>query len=179
MRTTLLHLLRYPDTLHKLYAELSSAELSTPYPKYSEVQHLPYLEACVQEGLRMHPPFALPLERIVPPGGVEVLGHKLPDGTIVGASACVTNFHKPTFGEDAEDWRPERWLESDEAYRHMEQSMLTVSRYLRLSILFETHPRCFDSIFTDVFSSLAMAGAFVLVNTSGFSRSKSSSRFSF
>jgi cytochrome P450 len=129
MRTIMHNLLVYPQTMESLYDELHAANLSRPFPKYSEVSNLPYLDACVQEGSRMHPPFALPFERIVPEGGVTVLGHFLPAGTVVGGSPYVVNRHKPTFGQDAEFWRPERWLVDDPAARkRMEQGNLTVSK---------------------------------------------------
>ena len=75
----------------------------------------------------MHPPFALPFERVTPRGGVTVLGHYLPEGTNVGGNAYVVNRHKGTFGPDVEVWRPERWLEGDESHRKtLEKSLLTV-----------------------------------------------------
>ncbi|KAF3020926.1 hypothetical protein E8E14_003696 [Neopestalotiopsis sp. 37M] len=73
IRTCLYHLLSNPETLLNLRRELDSADLTLPYPRLSEVRSLPYLDACVQEAARMHPPFALPFERVVPDTGVEVL----------------------------------------------------------------------------------------------------------
>ncbi|KZL80416.1 benzoate 4-monooxygenase cytochrome [Colletotrichum incanum] len=126
MGTTLFHLLAYPQTLDRLYEELRSANLSKPFPKWSEVRNLPYLDACVQEGVRMHPPFNLPFERVVPKGGITILGHFLPENTVIGGSPYVVNRHKGWFGEDAEFWRPERWLEKDEAHKKkLEQGILT------------------------------------------------------
>ncbi|CZT12180.1 related to cytochrome P450 CYP4/CYP19/CYP26 subfamilies [Rhynchosporium agropyri] len=126
MRTIMFCLLSYPNTLDRLYNELLSANLSRPFPGYKEVRNLPYLDACVQEGARIHPPFALPFERVVPEGGVTILGHFLPAGTVIGGSPYVVNRHKPFFGEDAEFWRPERWLERDDAHkRKLEQGVLT------------------------------------------------------
>ncbi|KAL8838459.1 MAG: hypothetical protein Q9170_002134 [Blastenia crenularia] len=126
MRTVMLNLLTYPHTLSKLYDELRFSDLSHLFPKYSEVRDLPYLDACVQEGARMHPPFALPFERVVPDGGVTVLGHYLPTGTVVGGSPYVVNRDKETFGQDAEFWRPERWVDADDAQRkRMDQGSLT------------------------------------------------------
>lgn len=140
MRTIMFNLLVYPHTLKKLYSELGSANLSHPFPKYSEVRNLAYLDACVQEGIRMHPPFALPFERVVPDGGVTILGHHLPAGTAVGGSPYVVNRHKGMFGEDAEFWRPERWLEKDEMHkRKLEQAMLTVSLAFRSSVTCDSH----------------------------------------
>lgn len=128
MRTIVYHLLAYPATLDKLHAELSAANLPLPFPPYSMLRDFPYLDACVQEGFRMHPPFALPFERVVPKGGITVLGTYLPEGTVVGSNPYVVNRDKATFGNDAEFWRPERWLVKDAARKKaMEQGVLTVS----------------------------------------------------
>lgn len=128
MRTTLYNLLVYPHTLDKLFNELRGAKVSRPYPTWTEIRNLPYLDACVLEGIRMHPPFALPFERVVPKGGITIAGQYLPEGTDVGGNAYVVNRHKGWFGDDAEFWRPERWLEKDEAHkRKLEAGILTVS----------------------------------------------------
>jgi cytochrome P450 len=144
MKTIMYNLLAYPQTLEKLRAELQSAGASRPYPKWSELSRLPYLDACVQEALRMHPPFALPFERIVPEGGITVFGHYIPAGTIIGASPYVVNRHKPTFGQDAEFWRPERWLEGDADHRRkLDDGLLTVSltspQFSFLFFIFRNH----------------------------------------
>ncbi|KAJ6133407.1 Benzoate 4-monooxygenase cytochrome P450 [Penicillium samsonianum] len=126
MRTVLFNLLAYPNTMHKLRQELENANPSRPFPRYSEVRDLPYLDACVLEAARVHPPFALPFERVIPRGGLTVLGHYLPEGTVIGGNPYVVNRDPNTFGDDAEFWRPERWLEGDSAHkRHLEASMLT------------------------------------------------------
>jgi cytochrome P450 len=128
MRTTMFNLLIYPYSLQKLYEELRASKVSSSFPQYSQVRNLPYLNACILEGIRMHPPFALPLERVVPKGGATVLGHFLPEGTVIGGNPYVVNRHKDTFGDDAEIWRPERWLECGEEQRkRLEASLLTVN----------------------------------------------------
>jgi cytochrome P450 len=132
MRTIMVNLLSYPHTLKKLHDELTSSNLTLPFPRFSEVRDLPYLDACIQEASRMHPPFALPFERVVPEEGVLVQGHYLPAGTVVGGSPYVVNRHKPTFGQDAEFWRPERWLDSRNGHkRKLEQAVLTVRMHTK------------------------------------------------
>ncbi|KAI0187259.1 cytochrome P450 CYP4/CYP19/CYP26 subfamily protein [Astrocystis sublimbata] len=124
--TALFQLLARPHLFQKLQDELDDAQVSRPFPEYSEIRGLPYLSACVLEAIRMRPPVSLPLERVVPKGGITVLGHFLPEGTTVGANPYVINRHKGTFGEDAEEWRPERWLEGGEEHRKkLEASLLT------------------------------------------------------
>lgn len=77
--------------------------------------------------MRLHPGVSYPLERIVPPGGVEVCGHYLPEGTIVGMHAWVIHRDATIFGSDANQFKPERWLQSDtETIKRMESGLLTV-----------------------------------------------------
>jgi cytochrome P450 len=127
MQTFAYNLLTDPRTSSALVSELRSASLSKPFPKYSEVRDLPYLDACVNEAVRMHPPFCLPLERVVPEGGVTVSGVYLPGGTNVGGNGYVVNRNEEVFGADVDGWRPERWLEcSSKQKSRMLSGMLTV-----------------------------------------------------
>ncbi|KAI0180673.1 putative benzoate 4-monooxygenase cytochrome P450 [Hypoxylon sp. FL1284] len=130
MRTVMCKLIRHnllthPETLEKLRQELMAANLPTRYPKWGEVCGLAYLDACIQEGVRLHPPFALPFERVVPPEGVVVLGKHLPGGTLVGGNPYVINRHRRTFGDNPDSWEPERWLAGVEKHKKLEQSVLT------------------------------------------------------
>ncbi|KAF3771152.1 cytochrome P450 [Cryphonectria parasitica EP155] len=121
LRELVYQLLANPESLSKLLEELRAADASTglskPYPKWNEVKDLPYLDACFHEASRLHPPFCLPFERIVPKGGVILHGHFVPEGTCVGMNPYVVNRHKPTFGDDVETWRPERFMADSEAAR--------------------------------------------------------------
>ncbi|MCJ1353596.1 MAG: hypothetical protein MMC33_003583 [Icmadophila ericetorum] len=127
MRTVFYNLLTHPTSLLRLLEELQNKSISHPYPKYSEVSDLPYLDACVQEDIRLHPPFCLPLERIVPKGGVTICGRFFERGTVVGMNPYVVNRHRGTFGEDADFWKPERWLGrgGKEERRRMEGGIMT------------------------------------------------------
>lgn len=125
------NLLAHPLTQQRLHDELvamNNEQKSTrPWPTWAEVRDLPYLEACIQEGVRLHPPLCLPLERVVPKEGITIGEHTFPGGTVVGMSPWVVNRHQPTFGKDADSWRPERWLGLDaERHKQLENSMLTV-----------------------------------------------------
>lgn len=111
-------LLTHPESLARLRAELDRADARGALSEtttWKESQALPYLSACFKEAGRVHPPFGLHLERIVPAGGLEVCGTALPAGTIVGMNAWVVHRDPEVFGPDADAWRPERWLEGDEA----------------------------------------------------------------
>jgi hypothetical protein len=71
------HLLKTPSAKYRLVAELRSANLTYPAP-CSSIKDLPYLDACIKEGLRIHPVVDMILERIVPSTGLA-----LPDGRIL------------------------------------------------------------------------------------------------
>lgn len=114
----LYYLLKNPRCLQNLRMELHNAaetgkigsRKDGPIVSWSESQSLPYLDACIKEAFRMHPAAGLPLERVTPPAGIEICGEHIPGGTIVGCSAWVIHRNREIFGDDADMYRPERWL---------------------------------------------------------------------
>ena len=60
-----------------------SGTISSPI-KDSEAKALPYLQACIKEGLRLFPPTSALLSKRVPPGGDTLNGVFLPGGTDIG-----------------------------------------------------------------------------------------------
>lgn len=114
-------LLKNPVRLARLRAEIDDAARAGAFSDsesglvtWHESQRLVYLDACVKEAFRLHPAPGLPMERVVPEGGIEICGRYVKGGTIVGCSAWVIHKDKRVFGEDVEAYRPERWL-PDEA----------------------------------------------------------------
>lgn len=82
----------------------------------------------MKEAMRLHPGVSYPLERLVPEGGAELCGQKLREGTNVGINPVVVHQNREIFGDDAAQFRPERWLEADqEQLKIMERTLLTVS----------------------------------------------------
>lgn len=128
------YLLKNPRCYEKLQAEVDNAHKAgklSELPRFRETNHeaMPYLAACIKETFRIHPPVSLTLPRHVPAGGVELCGHFFPEGTRVGISAYVVGRDKGLFGEDADTFRPERWLEcSREEMIAMENGCLHVSK---------------------------------------------------
>lgn len=74
------YLVQYPEVLRKLQEEIRSAFKSEEEINGVSTNKLPYFNACVKEGLRLCPavPFGHP--RVVPAGGDEVCGQRLPGG---------------------------------------------------------------------------------------------------
>ncbi|KAI1262389.1 cytochrome P450 [Xylariaceae sp. FL1019] len=99
------YLLKYPRYLQALRMEIAKFQkqgaLSESYD-FKQTQEMPFLQAVIKEGLRMHPATGLPLERCV-----------FNNGTIVGISSWVLHRDKTVFGEDVDDFNPERWLTDD------------------------------------------------------------------
>ena len=123
-------LLQNPESMTRLRSELGAAPInnnSSDFITWKESQSLPYLDACIKEASRLHPPIAFPLERTVPAEGAMVCGHHLPGGTLVAMSTWVSNRDPDIFGKDSDTWRPERWFCDEEKKRNMYNSLLTVS----------------------------------------------------
>ena len=114
LRSVLYHVLRSSGVYARLSAELTKAQLSVPV-SWKAAQHLPYLDACIREALRIHPPIGLGLERDVPSSSHITLpdGHRLPAGVQVSMNAWVIARDPATFGPDPDMFRPERWLQEE------------------------------------------------------------------
>jgi len=112
------HTLRNPKVYKKLVGEIqeafASGNLTFPI-RYNDAYKLPYLRAVIQEGMRISPSFGTGLPRYVPKGGATIAGRYFPEGYKVTCNQNAVHFDKECFGEDAEEFVPERWLREDEA----------------------------------------------------------------
>jgi len=111
------HLARNPHVQEKLHKELDE-QLGTEdeiAATGDQVKRLPYLEACINEGLRIHSTSALGLPRVVPEGGLTILGQYFPPGTVISVPSYTIHRDPTVWGEDVEAYRPERWFERDQA----------------------------------------------------------------
>lgn len=112
------YLLQHPQVLAKLKEEL--AGLDIPSPSYRQLQALPYLTAVIQEALRLSPAVGGAFTRQVPAGGSDILpGQFVPGGTVVSVNNWVFGRNKAFYGPDADQFRPERWLEDEERTKRM------------------------------------------------------------
>ncbi|KAK3348834.1 cytochrome P450 [Lasiosphaeria hispida] len=112
IRAVMLHLLSNPAAYRRLQAEIDAAPISSP-AKDAEARQMPYLQAVIREGLRILPPAAGTFFKTVPEGGDVIHGMFVPAGTQIGSSPLGIYHSKKIFGEDAELFRPERWLEAE------------------------------------------------------------------
>ncbi|KAK5119291.1 hypothetical protein LTR85_007647 [Meristemomyces frigidus] len=112
---------RRPDIYQKLSAEvlLIVPDRKQP-PTLQQLKAMPYLKACLNESLRMHPPIPRNSRTALrdtflprgggPCGGAPVFVAK---GTQVGYQAYSMHRRKDIFGADADDFVPERWSRKD------------------------------------------------------------------
>jgi cytochrome P450 len=126
MRSTLLHIITNPKVYATLQSEIDEAvrtnRISNPISD-SEARELPYLTACIREGLRIWPPVPSTFSKTVPPDGDTLAGTFVPGGTNIGISMLGVQRNKSVFGKDVDMFRPERWLEaSGEQLQRMEKT---------------------------------------------------------
>ena len=117
-RSLFYHLIKNPDVYKKLQGEVdrgfNSGQLKSPV-KFSEAIKLDFLSACIKEALRVHSGVQLTMGRVVPTEGLELFGTFVPGGYWVGMNPAVVHFDKSIFGQDADEFRPDRWLGPDAA----------------------------------------------------------------
>lgn len=71
-------LLKNPDTLKRLVVEIRATFKSDADTNIVSVQQLPYLRACLDEGLRLYPPVPIGMPRVVPEGGAWIAETQVP-----------------------------------------------------------------------------------------------------
>ncbi|KAL4804733.1 cytochrome P450 [Aspergillus unguis] len=124
-------LLRDRKRYNRLRKEIDEAMSNSDQGRlpYSTLKDLPFLSACIKEGLRMHPSITYQLPREVPEEGISFDGYFIPPSATISMSAMAQNRCQAVFGADAETWRPERWIpgegSSEEAIRGMEKNIAT------------------------------------------------------
>jgi len=111
------HLAANPAAQARLQEELDESldDGYDPVATYEQIKNLPYLDACIHEALRIHATSALGLPRVVPEGGLVVLGRFIPAGTVVGVPTYTIHRDPDVWGYDSDLYRPERWLDTDKA----------------------------------------------------------------
>ncbi|CAH0050575.1 unnamed protein product [Clonostachys solani] len=138
LRAIIHNVITNPVCYNKLQREIDeldeAGQLSDPI-KESETRQMPYLQASIKEAMRMHPSVGMLLERHVPKGGATICGKFFPEGYIVGINPWVVGRDRDVYGEDADVFRPERWLEADpEQLKEMERSSLAFGAGSRVCI---------------------------------------------
>ncbi|TFY63024.1 hypothetical protein EVJ58_g3484 [Rhodofomes roseus] len=118
-----------PEIQEKLREEAYS--LPTENPTMDELQELPYLDAVVRETLRLHAPIPSTLRMAVKDDLIplntpftDVHGQvhdaiKIDKGTTIDVPILQLNTSKVIWGEDAHEFKPDRWEHTPEAAQHV------------------------------------------------------------
>jgi cytochrome P450 len=123
------YVLQTPEVYKRLVAEIDEFErhglLSTPVATFDQIRQMPYFSACHKETLRYQPSTPMIIPRYVSGDGLDLYGKHVPPGTEIGANPYVIHRDRAVFGEDADEFRPERWLEDHDKAQEMDRYILT------------------------------------------------------
>ncbi|KAK1675048.1 cytochrome P450 [Colletotrichum godetiae] len=109
--TILWHLLAHKNAYDKLVSEIRSTVTRRDELSYHKIQHLPYLRAVIEEGMRIFPPNSgfIPRQVLQSDGAFVLHGVPLPVGTEVGV-ANMAMHRNPEYFERPNCFIPERWI---------------------------------------------------------------------
>ncbi len=105
---TLIELLRHPDELATVNAELDSLYADGSEVSFQALREIPRLESAIKEALRLHPPLIVVMR--VAQRDVTYGGMRIPAGSLVAASLAVSNRIPESF-PDPDAFVPERYLD--------------------------------------------------------------------
>lgn len=125
----LLELARHPDVQQRLRDEIRETETAIRARggsdfTASDLDNMQYLHAVIKESMRYHPALyqnyrqaarddVLPLSKpIIGRNGEEITKLPIAKGTKIILSIAAYNRNKEIWGEDAHEYKPERWLEN-------------------------------------------------------------------
>jgi hypothetical protein len=125
MRAVLYCLLKSPNRMDRVRMELAEAEarLSSPIKYFESTTELPYLCACIKEATRLYPSPGISLQRTSPKGGIMISGKLISEGYRVGVNPVAVTYDEATYGPDAPEFIPERWLIGEEKVRALDRAL--------------------------------------------------------
>ena len=134
LAATMFYLVHNPKILEKLTKEVRAAfeevEEIRSGPTLTKLQ---YLRACIDEAMRLSPSVGGILPRQVLPGGLEIDGEQIPEGTVVGVPTYAIH-HNPDYWPQPFDFRPERWIAESEPNVTAESVTLGQSAFCPFSV---------------------------------------------
>nr|OQO26998.1 hypothetical protein B0A51_07623 [Rachicladosporium sp. CCFEE 5018] len=105
-------LCRHPEAQAKLRAEVRSLLPSPSSPiTATQLDSCHYLHAVCSEVLRLYSPVSMTLR--IADKDATLNGHFIPADTTIILAPWATNNSKKLWGEDAHEFKPERWLDAD------------------------------------------------------------------
>ena len=108
---TLIELLRHPEQMDAVTAEIDALYADGSEVSYQALRAIPLLESSIKEALRLHPPLIILMR--VAMSDQEVEGYRLAEGKMIATSPAVSN-RLPEAFPDADEFVPQRYLEPRE-----------------------------------------------------------------
>ncbi|KAF2107326.1 cytochrome P450 [Lophiotrema nucula] len=112
-------LLANPEAFSKLVREVRSTFSNEDEITAAATSKLVYLNAVIDETLRLCPPFPDTLRRYVPASGAIIAGHAIPASTTVSVS-CYSMFKASAYFSEPEHFIPERWIDGRDGAKAIE-----------------------------------------------------------
>lgn len=106
-----LSLPEYAHCLKRLKSEIRSTFDNAQYVTGDATARLPYLNAVLEETMRIFPPSPVGPPRVSPPGGELVDGTFIPGGTYVSTDVWTIHRDSRTVGDFPDKFIPERWCD--------------------------------------------------------------------
>ncbi|KAL8865833.1 MAG: hypothetical protein Q9174_006669 [Haloplaca sp. 1 TL-2023] len=113
---------RNPAIFDRLRQEVAALEtpLGEERPLFEELKDMKYLRAVLNESLRLHPVVPANSRQAITDTTLPLGGGAdgkspvfIPKGAIVGYGVYAMHRRQDLYGEDAEEFKPERWLDQD------------------------------------------------------------------
>ncbi|MFF7944412.1 cytochrome P450 [Nocardia gamkensis] len=109
---TIIELLRHPEVLGRVVAELDELYADGSDISFGALRQIPHLESVLKETLRLHPPLIILMR--VARGEFEVCGHRIEPGDHVAATPAISNRIPEDF-PDPDAFDPGRYIDPDQA----------------------------------------------------------------
>jgi cytochrome P450 len=106
-----LAMVAFPEVQRRAQAELDAVVGRARPPTFADAPHLPYVRAIVKEVLRWRPPVELGLPHTAAEDDWYE-GMFIPKGATCIANIWQCNHDRAIFGDDADDFKPERHLDA-------------------------------------------------------------------
>lgn len=107
------YLLTNPEKMQILLKEVRGSFKNAGDISLDSLANLKYLNACLKEAMRIYPPLPIGSQRIVPKGGLTILGQWMPEDTRVFCHH-YSMYHLSSNFKNPESFVPERWLGAPE-----------------------------------------------------------------
>ncbi|KAL3473703.1 cytochrome P450 [Aspergillus californicus] len=106
------HLLLNPEKMEKINREVRETFQRNDDIDIGTLAQMQYLNACIEEGLRMYPPVPIGLPRVTPLEGLIVCGEHIPSKVALSVNHWAT-YRSPDNFKRPNEFIPERWINDE------------------------------------------------------------------